>query len=136
MPFFHRFLQSKIATIVFLVLLILVCYQTALLVYKGYATESDVKELRSRVVELTEKRSQLLALKEMLKSDYFAEREGRLKLGLQKQGERVLVLPESSEQTSDSKDGVGSTDTILNKESVSGEIKNTTLWWKYFFGRH
>lgn len=133
MLFFHRFLSSKISTIVLCVILLFVGYQTALLVYKGYTTESDVRELQSRVTDLTTKRERLIALQGMLQSDFFAEREARLKLGLQKQGERVVVLPpaKSDDSSTHTDSGTGSS----NQDVIRGEIKNATLWWNYFFAK-
>ncbi len=133
MVLFYRLLRSKIATVMLLGILLLVAYQTTILLYKGYTTESDVKELQSRVDELTDKRERLLALQALLQSDFFAEREARLKLGLQKQGEYVVILPPIKDTGDIAHNDLESRSDSSDQEVSQGETKNTTLWWNYFF---
>jgi len=57
-----------------------------------------------------------------LRSDEYVEREAREKLGMQKQGEQLVIVPEN-----------------MNNLSVAGDQdmnnkKNWQLWLEYFFG--
>jgi cell division protein FtsB len=76
--------------------------------------ENEVKRLEGRNKEIS-------SLLEFFKTDAFAEEEARLKLGLGKPGEAMVVIPES--------------DKVLQEkeEEKNKESSNPKKWWNYFF---
>lgn len=92
-------------------------------------TESD--ELFARNVSLSE-------LQTAVQTESFIEREARLKLGMKKVGEQVVVIQEqTNEQQKNLSDAsIESTDPlnyVLTNEEVETVFANATKWWYYFF---
>lgn len=80
--------------------------------------EDEIQQLESRNAELND----LLAY---LNTSALVEKEARLKLGLQKDGEKVLVIP-----------GVGGDAAHLSEvqhQEIQEAIPNPQKWWRYFF---
>ncbi len=63
-----------------------------------------------------------------LSSPTFQEREARLRLGLKKNGERVIVIPSTEKSTTDTTVG-GSGPATTQTPSTPAQ-----RWWQYFFG--
>jgi len=61
--------------------------------YKNYQIEQQISDLAKEVVAIEEENQDLRASIIYYQSDNFKEREARLKLGLQKPGETVIVIP-------------------------------------------
>ena len=59
---------------------------------------------------------------EQMQTDYFKERQARLKLGLQKPGEQVVVIQDNESSETESK-----------IKYLGKKISNFRFWWSYFF---
>jgi cell division protein FtsB len=88
----------------------------------------QVARLQQEVQGETVRQGELEDLIGYLSSPTFQEREARLRLGLKKNGERVIVIPSSEKSTTDtSADGTG---------PIADQAPSTPAqrWWQYFFG--
>ena len=83
--------------------------------------ESEIKSWQNKIATLEKKNQDLNSLIEYYTSDEFMEKEMRLRLGLKKPGEQVVVLP--SEDS-------GMEATNADTDSVKS---NWQKWWNYFF---
>ncbi len=86
----------------------------------------QVSRLQQELSNETQRQSELQDLIGYLGSPTFQEREARLKLGLKKSGERVIVIPDGSN---------------ANQANVNGQPGQPPAaasiphrWWQYFFG--
>lgn len=134
MSILYRLLRSRIATISLSLFLLGAVYQTIQVVYKTYETETQIHTLQSQMNEGIKKREQLLDLQKIIQSDFFAEREARIKLGMKKENERVVVIPSEAEKyeaTISSKDNSSKQENSFGNKNA--QTKNSTLWWNYFF---
>jgi len=86
--------------------------------------KGDVSGLEEEVKRLEGRNQELGKLLDYFNTDAFVEEQARLKLGLQKPGESVIVIPE--EEKKDGETPVGT----KNKERVA---TNPQKWWDYFF---
>lgn len=90
------------------------------MVYKNYQTEQQIASLEKEIVEIEEENQDLRASIIYYQSDNFKEREARLKLGLQKPGETVIVIPSQEPP-------------IEEKEENQKKESNFLKWKKFLF---
>lgn len=130
---FQQFVRSRVAIFAVSIFLIVIVYQTARVVYKTYETETQISALQSKINANVKKREQLLELQKLLQNDFFAEREARVKLGMKKANEHIVVI------TSQDKNYTRDASPIKNKIKQVGSsntktiINNPRSWWDYFF---
>lgn len=91
-------------------------------------TTERVGEAEERLVRLHKENEELKQELEYKKSQEFAEKEIRDKLGLAKPGEAVVVLPKKNDESLD-KLGTSSTN-----DERRNKTPNYTKWWRLFFG--
>ena len=96
-------------------------------VIQGHQVRQQVSRLRQEVTVAEQEHRELQDLIDYLSSPTFQEREARLKLGLKKSGERVIVVPGDSNTNQTT---AGSTDTTAAAQAGT----NPARWWQYFFG--
>jgi cell division protein FtsB len=82
--------------------------------------EHQVGELQTEADRLEAKRREILEMSERVTSQSFLEREARLRLGLQKPGEKTIIVEKVP----------------TTREERGGEQRanNFLKWWIYFFG--
>lgn len=99
----------------------------------------------TRQIQSLQKQSELLQaqhlaigdLKNAVQTESYVEREARLKLGLQKPGESLVILKNdvssrSADDTSDSRKRSG---TEEQKNTPQKSLANSSKWWYYFFNK-
>lgn len=99
-------------------------------VVSGYTIRQQVKRLEQQVGAEQKRQAQLDALISYLSSPTFQEREARLKLGLKKSGERVIVVPPAG----DAANGNENVATPSGGPTAVGPTSNPQRWWTFFFG--
>ncbi|MDP2656134.1 MAG: septum formation initiator family protein [bacterium] len=143
-------ISSKILLYVVIVVSIFFAYQTLQVMVKRSKTESDIKTFEKQVSDLQSTQNRLQELNQFLGTDFFAEKEARLKLGMQKVGEEVVVLNDTGasvqKESSDSRSfhtvsptsGITSHADITSSMGVSVEKQksNPAKWWDYFFAHN
>lgn len=95
-------------------------------IFRSATVRQQVSRLRSELAKEDHRQSELQDLIGYLSSPTFQEREARLKLGLKKSGERVIVIPDNA--NTNQADGAG---------GAGGAADSNTIphrWWQYFFG--
>jgi len=90
---------------------------------RSYENKKEISFLEDEVKRLEGRNKELSLLIDFFKTNSFAEEEARLKFGLGKQGESVIVIPGNNEV-----DG----EKIDKKEQIE-EVPNFKKWWYYFF---
>lgn len=89
----------------------------------------QVRRLEDQVASESQRQRQLQDLIDYLGSPTFQEQEARLKLGLKKAGEQVIVVPPA-----DNTNAIGSEPaTASTADSLNVSINNPVKWWNYFF---
>lgn len=90
-------------------------------VFRDAEIRKEITRLERRARELEGRKARSLDLLEEIQGTAHAEAEARMRLGLKKPGEKVLVVPPIIGTTSTPRDG-------------DGRAANWEQWWKYFFG--
>lgn len=97
----------------------------------------EIAALQSQADALAARNIALSELQTAVQTQSFIEREARLKLGLKKPGEEVVVVQEG-----ESGEGIGSDQQddplglVLDAQSAKEPVANATKWWYYFFNKN
>jgi len=95
----------------------------------GHQVRQQAQRLKNQVATEQERQTQLQDLIDYLGSPTFQEQEARLKLGLKKTGERVIVVP----VTNNPVEGTSVSTTTESVDSSGQKISRPQSWWNYFF---
>lgn len=121
----RRFLSSKILLSLGVIFLIFLLISFGREFYRRYYLEQEIKSLQSQVNQLEGKNQEFGSLIEYLNTQNFTEEEARLKIGLKKPGEEVVVINQPGSVTPG--DAAGGADSYL------AQLSNPVKWWYYFF---
>jgi cell division protein FtsB len=113
-----NFLPSKIAGLVFLLVLFLVSTSVFKEYKKQQKLENRITELRQELVDLEQNNLELTKMVGYLESSEYLEMEARSNLGYKKAGEKVVVIDSSKQE--------------LPKKNIK-EVSNQQKWFNYFF---
>ncbi len=109
-----------------LAVLLVVGIATVRETYRGWTVDSEISSLEQKAQALEGRKMQLSTLADKMQDTSFIEKQARAKLGLQKPGERVVVLEGiSATQTSFSID-------VVTAPTASDTMSNPQRWWRYF----
>lgn len=98
--------------------------------------QTRISKLNEELSSVSTQKDTFLQMKNFFESDFFAEREARLKYGMQKAGEYAVIIQEGDQKTnqtptvlSTGSQGDGnSTPTIIRQMMI-----NIQRWFEYFF---
>jgi len=90
--------------------------------------DRDISLLQTKANELSARNLQITELSTSFQTESYIEREARLKLGLKKNGEKVVVIKNNAQEDGFFLDNVDNLDKIKKIE-----VDNPTKWWYYFF---
>lgn len=93
---------------------------------RNYEIDKEIRSLEEKAAMLESENQQILQLAERLKTDDYLEEEGRMRLGLKKPGENVVIISEPEDLTVPAE---APTAPIQENKKVS----NPRLWLEYFF---
>lgn len=96
--------------------MIFVAFQATQELYQDYLLQKEISALEEEAEKLESRRLELLEVAERIQSGEFLEEEARLKLGLQRPGEQVVVVQMEEEGGAEDQ----------------GPKSNPELWLEYF----
>lgn len=126
----HRLLHSRIILLLFLFGLGLFGWSFGRQALRTRDIENQIANLRQQAAELEVNNTNIADLQAALETQTYLEREARLKLGLKKPGEKVVVVQDAADSSL--------TIPLLQEtaeSSVSPSSSNPRRWWYYFFDR-
>jgi len=88
---------------------------------KNYKVDTEIQDLQNEIKALEGQNQEFDQLINYLKSESFIEQEAKLKLGLKKPGENMVVIPQTD------------TGNNSNGDEKNEQLSNPTKWWIYFF---
>ena len=120
---------AKIRVLTFILLIAYIIFLLGKTVWQNYGINKQITGLKDETSSLKEDNKKLENLIEYYQSNAYKETEARLKLGYQKPGERVYVIPDHKGNNAVTTE----TDIVKNENSDSGK-PNYLKWWEMFFG--
>jgi cell division protein FtsB len=116
---------------------------------RSRAIDAEIEDLQAKADALTASNQEMLNLQTAMQTESFIEREARLKLGLKKPGEMVVVIQDEdkglargrataegeqmeTKGTEDPNDPLGY---VIDRTEETTVVANPTKWWYYFFDK-
>lgn len=142
-PFIQRLIRWRFLIVVNLLIVIFLALSLGRNVVRSRAIDAEIDALQGQADELSTSNQEMLNLQTARQTESFIEREARLKLGLKKPGETVVVIQDtqsqnlSEESTADPTDPLGYViDESTGHVPLSGNsLANPLKWWYYFFDK-
>lgn len=136
--FQERLLSWRFLFVVNLVIIVFLSLSLGREVVRNKTIQSEIHTLEQQVVALTGENSKIGELQSALQSESYIEREARLKLGMKKPGEQVVVIQDSESQMNGNSGPGSSTDPlglVISDEEEIEKLANSSKWWYYFFDK-
>jgi cell division protein FtsB len=139
--FIRRLLGLRVVLVVNVVILILLSLSFGREFVRNYSIQKDVAELRQTAKQLEARNLEIAEMHTQMQTESFIEKEARLKLGLKKPGERVIVVQEEGEgqvpeQEANTANAAGREEARFAQAADRDDkqsISNAKKWWYYFF---
>lgn len=87
--------------------------------------KTEISQLEKEVNQLKEDKEELTYRLQYYQTDAFKEKEARAKLGLQKPGENLVILPRETQADKEAE---------AAKAKPKAKVPNWILWWRFLFG--
>ncbi|MFC1701042.1 septum formation initiator family protein [Patescibacteria group bacterium] len=130
--FIKKALGSKFFLFVALFVLISLALSVGKESYRKYQLTKEINKLESSIERLEGRNQQLSELMEYFSEESFLEKEARVKLNLQKPGEKIVIF--SDEQEEKNLDNAKQQEDLEIDNNVNdGAVANCWKWWEYFF---
>jgi cell division protein FtsB len=126
--FMRRFFVSKIFLLISAVIFGFLLFVLSKKILEGREISQEIKTTEEEITRLESKNSELSELFSYLNTNEFLEQEAREKFNLQKEGESVMVVPESTKKDNGKQIAAASEDEV-------GRRSNPSRWWNYFFNQ-
>jgi cell division protein FtsB len=137
--FFRRLLEFRLLFVVNAVLLVLLALSFGREVVRNMEIQGDIKSLQDQAQTLEARQLEIAQINTAFQTESFIEREARLKLGLKKPGEEVVVIqapdvaPDAQETQAAADEVEAIDDAAAHVAPVQESVANPVKWWYYFF---
>jgi cell division protein FtsL len=118
---FPDLIFSKFFVVFCLFLFLVILFGLAKGTIKSHKVSAEVQQLQQEISRLDSQNQDFEQLVKYLNTDTFIEQEAKLKLGLKKANENLVIIPDSEISVKEN--------TINENEAKS----NPEKWWAYFF---
>lgn len=126
---FKRLFRSKLLIAIEIVVLVIFSSALAKEAIRKYQVQNEVEQLQQQLSELEQNNVELGKLVEYFESDIYKEEQARLKLGMQKPGEKIITVLGESTNVTNSVAGISEGQIKKDEENLT----NPKKWWNYFF---
>jgi cell division protein FtsB len=131
-----KFLSSRVFIIIGICLLVFIGFSLGKETYRNYQIEKEIQALEEEISGLEKNNDNLTRLIEYFKTESYQEKEARQKLGLQKEGEKVVVITEENIESEEleMESAENSIEEFNQSEEIQEEeISNPRKWWNFIF---
>ena len=120
---------GKLKILPFFLIIIYILFLLGKTVWQNYGINQEIAKSEEETKQLQEENKRLENLIKYYQSTSYKEQEARLKLGYQKEGEKVFVVPKSQEEQGEEEE------TIAEKTKKNGLAAkpNYLKWWEFLF---
>jgi len=140
-PLWRRLIEFRLLFLVNAIILIALGISFGREWVRNRDIEQEISRLQSEAEALQARNLKIADLNTAFQTESFIEREARLKLGMKKPGENVVVIRDVGEgepvaATDSSEQSVveaADPRTLLALEDNATQLANPSKWWHYFF---
>ncbi len=138
--FIQRLFRSRLFLAATLGCLLLIALAFGRQAVRTHQIEQEIAGLQRQADALSADNTQIDQLQKALQTESYLEREARLKLGLEKPGEHLVVVQDKSAdgpafQGLDQLAGGGAPGSAPAAVPAAARVSNPVRWWDYFFNR-
>ncbi len=137
-PFLRRLFQWRLFFVVNVLLILFLGVTFGRDILKTHEIQKEINDLQTQAGSLQAKNLSISELQTAIQTESYIEREARLKLGMKKPGEQVVVFtstPEPEPTESDSLENPSDPLNLVIDQEEPVKVKNPTKWWYYFFNQ-
>lgn len=137
--FFERLIKWRFFFVVNLLIIVLLSLSFGRQFVRDYDIQKEIDSLQKEVDVLLVANMEISELQTAVQTKSFIEREARLKLGMKKPGEEVVIIKErvnNDRDIVDSEDPSDPLGLVLDGSVDSIFVANHTKWWYYFFNKN
>jgi len=116
---------SKTVLIIGLVILVFLSIALGKELLRRYEINQEISGLEEEIAQLEQKNLDLDDLMVYFDTNSFTEKEARQKLGLQKEGETMVIIGENLNSNQEI--------VVETSQSTAAQSANPEKWWNYFF---
>jgi len=135
-PFLKKLFQWRLFFVVNVLLILFLGVTLGRDYLKTHEIQKEINDLQAEAGSLQAKNLSMSELQTAIQTESYIEREARLKLGMKKPGENVVIFTSSPTpqptETSEDHDPSDPLRLVLDTESKK-TVANATKWWYYFF---
>jgi len=119
-----KILNTKFFFVIGVIILVLLIASFAREFSRRYYLQQEIKSLQDQINGLDTQNQQFSQLINYFDTNNFTEAEARLKLGLKKPGEEVVVINQPDDSN-----------TTITTADQEANLSAPAKWWQYFFKR-
>jgi len=132
-PLLKRLLRLRVLLLVNVLVLGFLAVSFGREFVRSMEIERDIRGLQERVASLQAKNLEITELSTAFQTESFIEREARLKLGLKRPGEEVVVVHAPTSDASTPAAAAATPEQIIAEARELEPVANPVKWWYYFF---
>ncbi|MBI4592116.1 septum formation initiator family protein [Candidatus Uhrbacteria bacterium] len=137
--FVERLIRWRLLLVINLLVVVFLGVSLSREIIRTRAIGAEIELLQAQADELSARNIDLSELKTAMQTESYIEREARLKLGLKKPGETVVVIGEDEPASENGEEqGMGNASDplglVLDNQTTT-PVANPTRWWYYFFDK-
>jgi cell division protein FtsB len=137
--FFYRLTHWRFFFIVNIVIIVFLAMALGREVARSRSIDADIRKLQVRIDALSVRNAEIFALQNAFGTESYIEREARLKLGLKKPGETVVIIKDALPQTQPDDSVANPADPfgyVIGERGIPSDgVANPYKWWYYFFDK-
>ncbi len=132
--FIKKIFYSPLFSILGIILIALLVNSMIKTVKNFHQIDNKIESLEQKANHLEQKNLEVVNLIKYFKNKEFIEEQARLKLNLQKKGEKVVVVTDNSLDDKNKIEDKKNSETIWQvNDNKTKEKPNPYKWWEYFF---
>lgn len=132
-------LLSRSQTVALIAALIAIFFVVGIVreAFNRHLVDSRIHELDNEAAKISRENTDLSSLISAWSSESHLEKEARLKLGLQKPGEKKVLIVRATTSDTASDNQLDPSAEVVGQMVVEGgdQESNMMKWWKYFFDK-
>lgn len=139
-PLWRRFIEFRLLFLINVAVLVVLAVSFGREWVRHREIQDEISKLQDEAQALQARNLQIADLNTAFRTESFIEREARLKLGMKKPGESVVVIQDDGDTSimaTDSAEGTAAEASdprrLLAVEPDCSELANPAKWWHYFF---
>lgn len=122
---------GKLLLMLMFVILIFIGIESGQEIWREYKIKKEIETLKTEITKYKKENNDLEKMLDYYKTLSYKEKEARLKLNMQKPGEKVILVDSAESGETDKK----TDNSILQTEENAADFSNVKKWWNYFFGK-